>query len=400
MISFFIESVIHWQGIDAQGHQIKHVFIGRRRAFKAFYKKEGIVLLSTQYAYHVKRKHNNTQLVNLFTKELAHALATGLPLISALSLLQKKQHQSPIEALLGDIQKNITSGKSLSESLQYHPSIFSESMIQLICAAEKAHQLPTLLKQLSQQQQTTEQLTRQFKKAMIYPLSVLFFTMIITLGLVTFVIPQFQSLFNNFNAPLPDATQFLIAMTFYIKKHHVALTLCSITLPMIVLYGYHASHYMKRSIQNALLQLPLLGNLYRLKLLATWTSVLALTLKSGVRLQEGLTLANNTLTHIALQASCEQLQQKMNSGYKLHQALAHTPLFEPAECYLIEIGEATTTLPLLLERLSQESLTFIEYTLDTLSQWIEPAIMVLLALVAGGLIITMYLPIFKIGTLL
>lgn len=400
MISFFIESVIHWQGIDAQGHHVKHVFSGSPRAFKAFYKKQQIVLLSTQYSYHFKKKHHKTQLVNLFTKELANALATGLPLVSALSLLQKKQHQSPLETLLADLQKNITSGKSLSESLQHHRSIFSEGIIQLIYAAEQAQQLPTLLKKLSHQQQATAQLTRQFKKAMIYPLSVLFFTITITLGLVTFVIPQFQSLFNNFNAPLPSATQFLIALTFYIKKHHILLTLCSITLPILVIYGYHASYMMKRCMQKSLLRLPLIGNLYRLKLLANWTSILALTLNSGVRLQEGLTLANNTLTHIAIKASCEQLHQKMNLGYKLHQALAHSQLFEPAECYLIEIGEATTTLPLLLDRLAQESLAFIEYTLDKLSQWIEPAIMLLLALVAGGLIITMYLPIFKIGTLL
>ena len=254
--------------------------------------------------------------------------------------------------------------------------------------------------QLSQQQEFTQHLKNKLTKAIIYPVSVLLFTLMTTWGLMTFAIPQFQAIFANFNTPLPMATQCIISLTACLKKYRILIMVSSVTLPILCRYTYRASYVMKRCMQNALLRLPLIGTIYRFKLVAQWTNILALTLTSGIRLQEGLSLANNTLTHLSLKESCDTVIQKVTSGYKLHQALTYTSFFSTSERYLIEMGETTTTLPLVLERIANESSYVIEQRLDNLSKWIEPAIMLLLACIAGGLIITMYLPIFKIGTLL
>ena len=234
----------------------------------------------------------------------------------------------------------------------------------------------------------------------MYPASVLVFTVLLTWGLMTFAIPQFQSIFANFNAPLPLATQYIIALTECLRKYHYLIMISSGALPISFLCCYRSFDHIKRYTQDALLRLPFIGTVYRFKLVAQWTNILALTLKSGMRLQEALLLANNTLTHLSLKTSCHTLIHKVTSGHKLHQALAQITFFNTSERYLIEMGETTTTLPLVLERISQESLNSIEHKLDSLSKWIEPVIMLLLAGIAGSLIITMYLPIFKIGTLL
>lgn len=400
MIYLFIESVIRWEGVDEKGHYLKHVFLGNQSAFNTFYKEEKITLFFSKKEYRLKRKQKKTQLVNTFTKDLANILATGLPLLNSLSLLQKKQHLSILSHLVTDLKKSILSGKSFSESLQRYQHLFSKNYIQLVYAAEKINQLPVILKQLSVQQDFTEQLKNKLKKALIYPVSVLLFTFMITLGLMTFAIPQFQSLFNNFNAKLPLATQIIILITNYLKKYFFLLLISSIIAPLFFIYTYRLSYRFKRHMQNLLLALPFVGTLYRLKLVAHWTTILALTLKSGIRLQEGLILANNTLTHLRLKESCDTLIPGVMSGYTLHQALARITFFEQSERYLVEMGETTATLPLLLERISNESLYIIGQKLEFLSKWIEPAIMLVLAFIAGGLIITMYLPIFKIGTLL
>ena len=395
-----IQSRIRWRGIDDNGTRCTSVFFGSKAAFREFLKSERITLLKSRSEYHIKRRHKTKQILYRFTTDLASLLKTRLSLSDAFILLSKKHSATPLSQLVTSIYKHIQSGSTLSAALSMHDTIFPQNYRQLIFAAEKTNQLSEVLFQISAQQVFLQTLSNKLKKAMIYPSATLAFTLLITVGLLVFAIPKFQEVFSNFNATLPLATQIVMSLSHSFKKLALPVTAMGISFSIISYVLYKKSPVVQKYMDYFFLKLPFAGRLYRLTLVARWATVLSITRKSHMPLPEGIALANQSLTNRAIKVHADQMVTQIKSGCRLHQAIKQMTLLTPEECYLIEIGETSATLPLLLERLSKQSLYSVEQSLENLSKWLEPVIMLVLAMVAGGLIITMYLPIFKIGTIL
>ncbi|PHQ78419.1 MAG: hypothetical protein COB66_08930, partial [Coxiella sp. (in: Bacteria)] len=383
-----LQITIRWSGIDNNGTLCNNVFFGSKKAFDHFMSVQHIVLITYKIEYKFKQRKKANQLRQQFTSDLANLLQTGLSLVDALTLLSKKHSTTELANLIDDIYQQIKSGKQLSEALASYATYFSQNYIQLICAAEKTNQLPTILAQLSAQQTFMLTISNQLKKAMIYPCATLLFTLFISVGLLIFAIPQFQNIFSSFNATLPLATRAVIAISDVLTKFAIPLLAGALLAPISLVLSYKRSVRVKKSIQHLLTKLPFIKKLYRLKQVASWTNVLAVSTKSGIPLPEGIALANNTLTNLVLNERCQSIVAQLTAGSRLHQAESDTHLFSQDECYLIEIGETSATLPHLLERISQQARDTIQQSLEHLSKWLEPVIMMVLAVVAGGLVIT------------
>ncbi len=395
-----IESYIRWSGIDVDGRKQIAFFVGSRSALRVYANDNNIILLSTKREFHIKQHANAARVIYTFTKDLASILNTGINLMDALQLLRYRLKDHTLSHVLETIITRLFSGQDLSTALAAYPHLFSTAYIQLIKAAEMTQQLPAILARLAQQYEFTSSIRKKLTQALIYPTCVLLFTVLITTGLIAFAIPQFQTIFTNFNATLPTSTHIILSIGKYVQHYKLSIGLSISGLICLILMLYKKLHFAKRIVQSILIHTPWIGMLYRNKLIANWSYILGLCLQSNLSLKHALTLANDTLSNLKIKQSCQNIIVLLQSGHALHDALATCSLFSLSDLYLIKTGETSNTLEAALQRLSTQAFSDIENTLDTLSKWLEPVMMLVLAIIAGGLIISLYLPIFKIGAII
>lgn len=380
-----IKCVITWHGIDKTGSRVNSHFVGSYRRLLAHLKTQNIILVSKKIEFSLATQQNHFQI---FISDLADLLQTGLHLITAIILLQKKYQDSLLKARIQNLLKLLQAGNTLAYALATHFNCSQKKVdLELIGIAERTHKLSHTLSQLVTQFQIQHNIHKQLHKAMIYPCCVLLFTFFITLGLLTFVIPQFQSMFDNFNATLPLPTRIALSISHVLIKHGISLNLLFTFLVFLSLR--------LKSIRNLFFK-----KLKRMKIIYHWSSVCASCLDSGLTVTKSFTLANRTISDTKLQKVMRHAINHIKSGQTCAQALSHTKLLDHSQLYLIDIGASSATLNTMLKRIAQQTADQLQQRLENLSKWLEPVIMLILAIIVGGLIITMYLPIFNLGSLL
>lgn len=379
-----IKCIVTWQGINPSGQRINDIFIGNYHQLSSYLQKNNITLTRRKIEYYLLPKHNG---LNILIGDLADLLQTGLNLITAFELLLKKYRDPILRISTKKILNDIYAGQSLSSALAAHFNNRCPIDLKLIAIAEQTNRLPQILQQLASQHKFRSIIRKKFYKAMIYPSCILAFTLFITLGLMIFAIPQFESMFNSFNARLPMPTQITLAIAHIILKHGLLILIITISLCMLA-WRFIAA------------KLPFISNLYRTKIIYHWANVFAICIHSGLTVIKGLQLANQTLMHPPIKKQFDHAIVRIKSGLTCHQALSETSLLSDTQLYLIELGESSATLHTMLDRITTQTLNSLQQRLENLSKWLEPVIMMVLAIITGGLIITMYLPIFKIGSIL
>jgi type IV pilus assembly protein PilC len=395
-----LESYINWHGVLPSGQPTSGQFIGSKNTFSDFVRSQNITLLKSRREIKFVRHKHLKQFIVLFTEDLAAILNTGINLIDALNLIKHRYLSKDISQFLQDIIRDLDAGIKFSQALAKHRDFFPASYISLIEAAESTHQLPQILDHIVMQLKFNRDIKAKIIKALIYPASILAFTLFITIGLMAFAIPQFQSIFANFNAKLPLVTRIAIAVSHGLLTYKLQIVISTavlITLPILFYKKYYA---FRSAVQTMLYHSPWYGTLYRQDQLAKWCYMLRLCLETKLTMAQGLGLANSILTNQKIKAACINKSKQLASGTPLHELLAETKLLNSSELHQIKIGIESNTLVNTLQRLSTHAHDTISFRLENLSKWLEPVIMLLLALIAGGLIISMYLPIFKIGAIL
>ncbi len=380
-----IKSIITWQGIDKTGCRITNSYIGSYRKLLIYLKGQQITLVSKKIEYHLVSKHNN--YFQQFIHDLADLLQTGLKLITAIELLQRKYCNPILKNNIHNTLKKLKSGATLAHALATHFNNNQPVDLELIAIAEQTHQLPQTLSQLASQFQIQQNIRKQLYKAMIYPSSVLFFTFFITLGLLVFAIPQFKSMYDNFNATLPLTTRIALSISDILVQHGLLISVFLITLIFLC--------WRLKPIKNLFFK-----KLRHMKVAYLWSSACANCIDSGLTVTRSIALANKTITDNMLQKSMRNAINQIKAGKTCGQALTHTRLLNHSQLYLIEVGESSATLNVMLKRIASQNVNQLQQRLENLSKWLEPVIMLFLALIVGGLIITMYLPIFNLGSLL
>lgn len=395
----FTKTII-WEGVDRQG---RHRQGTHDLTLTQSFNLEEIVL--TRYKQRIRlhwkgRRHIKTQLITQCLQQLATLLTQQIPLPTALSLLATGCLNTDLKTILCTIKRNITQGCTFTQALADYPEYFNACEQRMVKAGEISKQLPAVLKQLAKQREQHARLQSQCQKALIYPSIVLGIAFCVTAGLLCFALPQFQQLFTQFNATLPWLTQTLINMAHQLQRHGIPflsiITTCIFCCRILL---QHCLHCQKRWASHSL-RLPLYRQLILTNARLRWTGTLSMLLKAHLPLLDALKLAQHTVSHHTLRQTLSKAAIAIEQGQAVSQALAQTPLLSPTDVQLLQIGEASGQLAAMLAHIHHNANTRLSHWLEGLSKWLEPVIMLLVALITGVIVLAMYLPIFQIGLLL
>lgn len=383
-----------WTGIDIKGHKIQ----GKIAAFN---KQAAIIALenTTTTILSVKRtkKYSRTSAKSVlhFTQQWSELINAGLPINQSLLLIEK-QADFPWVSL---IKKRVDQGEWLSAIFRDFPQYFNSVYCSLIETGETTGQLGKALMQLVDYLKSLQHYKQKIKKALYYPMAVLIVAIGITVGLIEFVIPQFQETFTAFGSHLPALTRGLILLSDILRHHLLSLTFVSIIIPAGFRYLKSRMSFLQ-VYHKVLLKCPYLGRLLITLSLFLWSKIVNTGLKAGIPLVEALHLASRAISNLILRQKLEALTVLLKRGHSLQHAMQKTQLFSPYAIQLVAIGEQTGRLENLLDKLSEIYQEKLEAFLDLISELLEPIIMLLLAVLASFLIIALYLPVFRIGSVL
>lgn len=331
----------------------------------------------------------------LFIRQFALLIEGDINLIQALSMLQTIYQDSSLGKVIKDIKLQLTSGKSLMQAFQQHPACFNDLFCHLIRVGEQAGSLSEVLNLLANYQEKVEVFRKKITKALTYPCAVLIITLVLTGGLLLFVVPQFETIFTNFDNKLPIPTLLLLKLSHVIEQDY-ALILFALIGGGILMYYINWAR-LKYHWDKLQITLPLLGKILKAVIIARLMTTLEITLSAGLVLSEALsTVAGATGNQIFVNA-LHQIKNQITLGNSLTTAMAETQLFPPLVIQMLKIGENSGKLPSVLKKIAvfyeQES----DQALDQLSYLLEPMVMMILGIIIGSLVIALYLPLFNMG---
>lgn len=390
-----------WQAVDTLGsiQQGNSIEINKDIIYQQLFA-AGLQPVSIRMKQRLRRHFWKNQERVAFVRQLATLLQAGLPLMNSLTLLGNEHTKPAWNCVLLNIAKGVREGKPLSEMLGQYPDTFPDIYRQIISIGELTGQLDKCCLQLATQQEQQAELRDKVKKALRYPLLVSAIATIVTLLMLTLVLPEFAKIYASFDAKLPWFTQMLIntSEALITTGPWIAggLLLCC--------FGYlqkmHPHIHWKLREQRLLLRLPLTSRLVTDSSLGQIFQTLAMTQQAGMTLIAGLAAASASVSNLHFQAALSQIREQIIQGIPLHKAFVQSPLF-PSLCHqLIKIGEESGSLDELLQKLAQLHNHKANSLADTLSQTIEPVLMAVMGIIVGGLVIAMYLPIFQLGSVM
>ncbi len=355
--------------------------------------------IMARWQHHQQTRAPNALELTFFLRQFATLLTAGIAVMQACQLLEMSQSRQAMRLFIFSIRQALMSGKTLCQSVRLQAPHFNEFMISLVQIGEQTGTLATQLERLATYQENRLRFSKRIKQLLFYP-SVIFMTaIIVTSGLFLFVIPRFADLFQQSQTHLPWLTECLFCISRFLQQQGglgVALLLCILS---IMLYHQPLTKWRTTLLHRAA-TLPLLKTYLRQLALARFARQLAVTYAAGLPITEGLTLAANATHPHELCISLLRLSHDLRAGLRLHHAMARLPAFPTLLIQLVKTGEETGQLDHMLNKAAD----FIEADLDaallTASELLEPLIMLILGVVIGGLVIGLYLPIFKLGSTL
>jgi type IV pilus assembly protein PilC len=335
--------------------------------------------------------------ITLFSRQLATLLTAGVPLIQSLEIMGRGHERPAMQRLTGDIRAQIERGNPLSDSLARYPEQFDPLYCNLVRAGEQAGLLDDLLQKIAVHQEKTERLKKRVGAALTYPLLVVLVAGVVSGVLLVFVVPQFESLFHGFGATLPPLTLAVIGLSQQLKTLGPWLL---VLVPMAVLGLIRLkrdSEPFNYWLDQVSLALPVLGQVLRKAAVARFTRTLSVLTRAGVPLVEALPSATGACGNRVYAANLEGLRSQVAAGSSLQRALRQTGAFPERVIQMVAIGEESGMLDDMLGKVADFYEEEVETRVEGLSRLIEPLIMAVLGVLVGGLVLAMYLPLFKLG---
>lgn len=335
----------------------------------------------------------------LFTRHLSTMVSAGLPLMQALDVIGRDQENPGMQNIINTMRSNIASGKTLSESFSQYPQYFSDLYCSLIKTGEKSGTLDKILKSLGSYLEKTEALKRKIKKAMVYPAAIIVVAFVVTMVLLIFVVPRFQSVFSSFGAQLPAFTRIVIHVSEFLRSYWWIVIGLIVGGVIALRRALKQSEAMREKKDALMLKLPVLGGILRKAIIARYTRTLAITLDSGMPIVDAMRSMAEVMGNSLYSKAVLQICSDVTSGNQLYVSMTSTKLFPTMVTQMIAIGEASGSLGEMLNKIADYYEEEVNGIVDNLSSLLEPLIMVVLGVIIGGFVIAMYLPIFKIGSL-
>jgi type IV pilus assembly protein PilC len=390
-----------WEGVDRKGARIKGVTEGPSESFiKTQLRKQGInpLRVRKQSALFAKRKKKITgQDIAIFSRQLATMMSAGVPLVQAMEIVGRGHANPALGEMVLSIKASIESGSSLAESLAKFPRHFDDLFVNLVDAGEKSGALEALLDKIATYKEKSESLKKKVKKALTYPAAVLVVAFIVTGILLYFVIPQFADLFQGFGADLPAFTKWVIHLSNFIQADWwiVALSVAG------VYFAYREAHIrsaaFRRLVDRIMLKIPVVGEIMYKSAVARFARTLSTMFAAGVPLVEAMESVAKAAGNIIFTDAIMSMRDQIATGTQLQLAMQQTALFPNMAVQMVAIGEESGSLDHMCAKVAEFYEEEVDVMVDNLTALLEPMIMVVLGVLVGGLVVAMYLPIFKLG---
>ena len=335
--------------------------------------------------------------VALFTRQLATMMKAGVPLLQTFDIVGRGHDNPAVGKLLLDIKSDIETGSSLSQAFRKYPVHFDALYCNLVAAGEQAGILETLLDRLATYKEKMLAIKSKIKSAMFYPIAVIFVAIVITAVIMVFVIPAFKEVFTSFGADLPTPTLMVIAMSDFVVENGWWLLLAIVGGVFGFFYAWRRSETMQIALDRFFLRLPIFGDIIRKSVMARWTRTLSTMFAAGVPLVESLESVGGAAGNYVYKVGTRQIQSDVSTGVSLTNAMQSSNLFPNMVVQMVAIGEESGALDSMLGKVADFYETEVDDAVEALSSLMEPLIMVILGVLIGGMVVAMYLPIFKLG---
>ncbi|MCW5890086.1 MAG: type II secretion system F family protein [bacterium] len=335
----------------------------------------------------------------IFTRQFATMINAGLPIMQCLQILAGQTENKVFRKTINDLRDDVESGSTLADAAKKHPTVFSELYTSLVQAGEIGGILDTILQRLAQYLEKAAQLKSKIKGAMIYPACIVMAAVLVTAILLIFVIPVFAEVFQSFGADLPAPTQFVINLSNFVIAYVWYLAM----IPVIAAVGFRMAYRTDKGrmqIDRIALRIPVFGELIRKSSVARFTRTLSTLVSSGVPILDALNITARTAGNKVIEKALFEARQSIASGRTIAEPLIEAKVFPPMVCQMIAVGETTGALDAMLGKIADFYDDEVDNTVANLMSLLEPAVILFLGVVIGGLVVSMYLPIFKLGSVI
>ncbi|GHH49590.1 type II secretion system F family protein [[Pseudomonas] boreopolis] len=392
-----------WEGTDKRGVKMKGEQAARNaNLLRAELRKQGItpgvVKPKPKPLFGSAGATIKPKDIAFFSRQMATMMKSGVPIVAALEIIGSGHKNPRMKKLVGDIRGDIEGGSSLYEAISKHPIQFDELYRNLVRAGEGAGVLETVLDTIATYKENIEGLKSKIKKALFYPAMVIAVAIIVSAILLIFVVPQFEEVFKGFGAELPAFTQMIVAASRFMVSYWWLMLLVAVGSIFGFIFAYKRSPRMQHGMDRLILKVPVIGQIMHNSSIARFARTTAVTFKAGVPLVEALGIVAGATGNKIYEESVLRMRDDVSVGYPVNMAMKQVNLFPHMVVQMTAIGEEAGALDAMLFKVAEYYEQEVNNAVDALSSLLEPMIMVFIGTIVGGMVIGMYLPIFKLGS--
>ena len=392
------EFVFEWEGKDRGGKVVRgEIRAAGENQVKAALRRQGVLPSKIKKRRMRSGKRIKPKDIALFTRQLATMMKAGVPLLQAFDIVGRGNPNASVMKLLNDVRTDVETGTSLSAAFRKYPLYFNALYCNLVEAGEQAGILESLLDRLAVYMEKTEAIKSKIKSALMYPISVVIVAFVVVAVIMIFVIPAFKQVFSSFGADLPAPTLFVIAISEFFVAYWW-LIFGGIGGGLYFFFqAWQRSEKVQRVMDRVLLKVPVFGALIEKSCIARWTRTLSTMFAAGVPLVEALDSVGGASGNSLYADATEKIQQEVSTGTSLTAAMTNANLFPSMVLQMTAIGEESGSVDHMLGKAADFFEAEVDEMVADLSSLMEPIIIVFLGGLIGGIVVAMYLPIFKLG---
>ncbi|HWT71111.1 MAG TPA: type II secretion system F family protein [Oxalicibacterium sp.] len=393
------EAVFAWEGRDKSGKVVRGELRANGEAVvNATLRRQGVLVTKVKKKAYRSGKKIKEKDITLFTRQLATMMKAGVPLLQSFDIVAKGNDNPAVSKLIQDIRADVETGTSLNQAFRKFPLYFDALFCNLVGAGEQAGILEDLLTRLAIYKEKTLAIKAKIKSAMFYPVSILAVAFVVTSVIMIWVVPAFKDVFKSFGADLPAPTLMVIAISdFFVSYWYIIFGLLFAGL-YLFFQSWKRSLKMQQTMDRLLLKVPVFGAVIRKATIARWTRTLATMFAAGVPLVESLDSVGGASGNAVYLEATRKIQTEVATGTSLTVAMQNSDVFPNMVTQMVAIGEESGALDSMLGKVADFFEAEVDEAVASLSSLMEPLIMVILGVLIGGLVIAMYLPIFKLGS--
>jgi len=395
------EQTFLWEGVDRNNKPLR----GEMRAVSETVattnlRRQGIKVVKIKRQTFRGGRSVSDKDITFFTRQLATMLKAGVPLLQSFDIIARGHSNARFSRLMMDIKSKVETGSSLSQAFREHPKYFDALYCNLVQAGETAGMLDGVLDRLATYKEKILAIKSKIKSALFYPISVIVVAIVVTWVIMIFVIPAFKQVFASFGANLPWLTLQVIAISDFFVKYWWAMLIIIVATFIGLRVAIRRSEHLRYMIHRLQLKLPVIGSILEKATIARWTRTLQTMFAAGVPLVESLDAVGGASGNLVYVAATKRIQTEVSTGTSLTNSMAATNLFPTMVLQMCQIGEESGSLDNMLGKVADFYEREVDDAVAALSSLLEPVIIVFLGIVVGGLVVAMYLPIFKLGAVI